>query len=132
MIQADSVAPFVGGLLILALFAVWAGSLAFWIITLVEVARIPDDQYRRAGTEKTPWVLLVVLAQVVGALIWRFSRRTSVLAARSSMPQPPPAGWYPEPVTGQLRHRWRSRRWSGCSAPAGGSVLLSVPCSHST
>lgn len=110
-LDADPVAPVFGVLLFLAFFGVWAASLVFWIVTLVEVVRIPDDQYRLAGTEKTPWVLLVVFAQIIGAVIWRLSRRKSVLAAHSATRLAPPAGWYPEPVTGQLRW-WNGSAWT--------------------
>ena len=70
-----------GGLFILVFMVVWLVALAGWVVAIVEVARIPEHQFRAAGTEKTVWVLVVVLTQVIGALIWYFAKRSEVLAA---------------------------------------------------
>src|SRR4051812_9101245 len=87
--------------------------LVFWIMKIVEVCQIPDQQYRIAGTDKTVWVLVVILAGWIGALIWQFAKREHVLGAAHlvgapgfgpvALPGPtaaPPPGWYPEPGTG--------------------------------
>jgi hypothetical protein len=91
-------------------FALWVAAIVYWIVALVEVARIPDYQYRAGGTDKTVWVLVVVLAGVIGALIWRFAKRNEVLAAAGRVPAPPP-GWYPDGATGALRW-WDGVRWT--------------------
>ncbi len=98
------------GLFFVLFFCVWAASLVYWIVAIVEVARIPDYQYRAAGTEKVVWVLVVVLAGIVGALIWLLARRKDVLAAVGGAPPPPP-GWYPDPTTGEPRW-WDGVRWT--------------------
>jgi Protein of unknown function (DUF2510) len=95
----------------LALMAAAIGGLVFWIISLVEVIKIPDHQFRVAGTEKLTWTLVVALAGWIGALIWRFSVRNNVLAAAGQVPPPPP-GWYPDPGTGHWRW-WDGRTWVG-------------------
>jgi hypothetical protein len=90
--------------------AIWLGIVGFWIAKLVEVVRIPDYQYRAAGTDKVTWVVVVAVVQIIGALIWQFARRRQVLDAAGRVPPPPP-GWYPEPGTGTLRW-WDGFRWT--------------------
>ena len=92
-----------------ALFALILGGWAFWIIKLIEVIKIPDEQYRAAGTEKTMWILVVVLAQIIGALVWQLSKRNDVLRAAGAIPPPPP-GWYPD-AAGGVRW-WDGQRWT--------------------
>lgn len=99
----------IGGLAFLV-FGLSIAGFVYWIIAIVEVARIPDPQYRAAGTEKLTWVLVVVLAQIIGALVWYFSKRSDVLAAAGRVPTPPP-GWYPDPGGGSLRW-WDGYRWT--------------------
>lgn len=94
----------------LGFFVIAAAGTVFWILKIVEVARIPEYQYRAAGTDKTSWIVIVVVIHVIGALVWQFGKRSAVLAAAGHMPPPPP-GWYPEPGTGALRW-WDGYRWT--------------------
>src|SRR5436309_8823447 len=132
-------------LFFLLFFAAMIAALVFWIMKIVEVAQIPEPQYRAAGTDKTVWVLVVVLVGWVGALIWHFAKRDDVLRARGLVPppaygaalgwgpgpapgwgQPPapgyrprpsaPAGWYPEPGTGWFAY-WDGYHWTGARHP---------------
>src|SRR5262249_43060961 len=65
----------VGAFLVyVVVLGLWVGAIAFWIAKLVEVVRIPETQYRAAGSEKTNWMIVVILVQVIGALIWQFSK----------------------------------------------------------
>ena len=111
------------GLIFLVFFAAMIAGLVFWILKIVEVAGIPEPQYRAAGTDKTVWVLVVVLVGWVGALIWQFAKREDVLRARGLVPpggapgpmgQPP--GWYPEFGTGWFAY-WDGFRWTGARQP---------------
>ena len=95
--------------LFLIIVAFWIAALVFWVMKIIEVARIPEAQYRAAGTDKTLWILVVVLAQLIGALIWQFAKRSDVLAVAGRVPNPPP-GWYAD-GTGGMRW-WDGLMWS--------------------
>lgn len=95
-------------------FGLIAGATVFWLVALVEVARIPEQQFRAAYTEKTVWVLVVVLASWLGALIWWFAKRRDVLDA-AGLALPPPPGWYPGP-DGAPRW-WDGMRWIDPPSP---------------
>jgi hypothetical protein len=87
------------GVFFLAFFAAMIAGLVFWIMKIVEVAQIPDAQYRAAGTDKTVWVLVVVLLGWIGALIWQFAKRDEVLRARGLLGSGGP-GYLPGPGYG--------------------------------
>ena len=92
-----------------AFFALWVFALVFWILKIVEVAKIPELQYRAAQTDKTTWVLIVVLLGWIGGVVWHFVKRQQVLAAAGAMPMSPP-GWYPD-GTGNMRW-WDGTMWT--------------------
>ena len=97
----------------LAMMALIVVSTVFWIIALVEVIRIPEHQYRAAGTDKTTWLLVVILAGQIGAAVWWFAKRKDVKAYAGIAPPPaavPGPGWYADPSTGQQRW-WDGQRW---------------------
>lgn len=86
----------------------------FWVITLVEVARLPEPQFQAAGTTKTTWLVVVALTGGIGSLVWWLSKRREVQAAAGAVPFMPP-GWYPDPgrpgAVDALRW-WDGLRWS--------------------
>lgn len=102
------------GAFFIGMLAFWAVTMVFWITTIIEVAKIPDHQYRAAGTDKVAWVLVVALCGFIGALIWRYAKRPDVLAAAGYAPMPPP-GWYPDHY-GQMRW-WDGRQWTAAAGP---------------
>jgi len=91
------------------IFGLGIAGFVYWIVALIEVAEIPETQFRVAGTEKLIWVLVVALAGIIGALVWLFAMRQRVLAARGMVPAPPP-GWYPEAFGAQ--RWWDGSRWT--------------------
>src|ERR1700712_1041006 len=113
----------VAGVFFLLFFAAMIAGLVYWILKVVEVVQIPEQQYRAAGTDKTTWVLVVVLVGLVGALVWQFAKRDEVLRAAGALtygaPGPIggiPPGWYPEPGTGWFAF-WDGFRWTGARQP---------------
>jgi hypothetical protein len=103
-------------------FLLWmlvvVGGMALWIVALVQVTRLPEHAFRIVGREKTNWILVVALTQVVGALIWWFGARDEVKAAAAANPLPPPyavgppPGWYPDPRGGAGSAWWDGTRWT--------------------
>jgi hypothetical protein len=95
------------------------GGFGVWIWAIIDVSRAPEHAFRLTGREKTSWVLVVALAQMIGAIIWRFSAaRREVKAAAATHPYAPPAfgppaGWYPDPsgIPGSIW--WDGRQWTG-------------------
>jgi hypothetical protein len=100
------------GVLWIPLFFVvlWVAALVYWIVVIVEVAKIPDMQFRAAGSEKIVWLLIVILGGIIGSFVWRFAKRDEVVRYGGAIPPPPP-GWYPEGATGTLRW-WDGFRWT--------------------
>ncbi len=105
--MTDALAALFTTVLFMGFMGLWLAGMVFWVIKLIEVARIPDLQFRAAGSEKVVWVLIVALVGVIGALVWQFVQRGEVLAAAGRVPLAPP-GWYPDGAGG---YRW----WDGSS-----------------
>ena len=99
------------------------GGMALWIYCIVDVVKLPEHAYRIAGKEKTTWILVVALAQFIGAIIWWFAARKDVKAAAAAYPYPPPPsygpppGWYPDPGGAPGSVWWDGRQWTGNRQP---------------
>jgi hypothetical protein len=120
-VTGNGVAAGFTALFVLLFFGLWIAGFIFWIVRLVEVCRIPDYQYRSVGSDKVTWVLVLALTQIIGALIWQFSRRRDVLAA-AGLPPPPvtvvaPPGWYLDPQGSGSYLWWDGMCWTGHRAP---------------
>jgi len=76
-------------------FVVIFGLAAFgiWIWALVDAIQVPDDSMYRSGT-KLVWVLVIVLLQVIGAVIYFAIGRP---VRRTPIPPPPGSGGLPPP-----------------------------------
>lgn len=99
-------------------FVLAIGANVLWILTLVEVARMPDSQYRAARTDKTTWIILVALTGIIGVIIWWAGKRREVREAVPFVPLPAP-GWYPDPVRSGVGLRWWDGfRWTDHEAAA--------------
>lgn len=92
------------------IFVPWLLLLLITVAALIQVARIPDYQFRAAKSNKLAWILIVILANPVGSWIWFLYKRRKIVAARGLVPPPPP-GWYSEAATGGLRW-WDGEQWS--------------------
>lgn len=83
-------------------FLLMIAGFAFWVWALVDAIRIPDDSRYKSGT-KLVWVLVIVLAQFVGAIIYVVVGRpaggaSAAIAARGDGP----AGGYPPAGGGSI------------------------------
>jgi len=67
----------------------WIGGIALWIFALVDCIRVPDDSMYRSGT-KLIWVLVIVLTQVIGAIIYLVVGRPEPDTRPSGVGVPPP------------------------------------------
>jgi membrane protein DedA with SNARE-associated domain len=76
-----------------ALFGIiWIGGLVLMIWALVDAIRVPDDSMYRAGT-KLVWVLVILLASFIGAIIYFAVGRPArgvLPRPHSDLPPPPP------------------------------------------
>ncbi len=129
-------------LLFVAFIILWVvlilGSIALFIIVLVDIVRRPDWQWKIARQEKTLWLLLVILVNFLGipSLIYWFTIRPKLIVVEKAAaaghfgpghltyagwePNPSPLvgspaspSWQPDPSG---HHRWRwwdGRQWTG-------------------
>lgn len=68
--------------------------MVLWIWALVDVVRVPDDSMFKAGN-KLIWVLVVVLAGFIGAIVYLIVGKPApgarpVTPGGASVPPPPP------------------------------------------
>lgn len=79
------------------LFAVFAllfvAGFVLWIWALIDCVRVPDDSMFQSGN-KLIWVLIIVFAQIIGAILYLLIGRPKGGAASGSPPtaSPPASG----------------------------------------
>ena len=66
----DNVGSAIGGIFLLALLL---AALGFWIWSLVDAIRVPDESFR-AGS-KVVWVLVIALTGFLGSVVYLFAGR---------------------------------------------------------
>jgi hypothetical protein len=67
----------------------WIGGIALWIFALVDCIRVQDDSMYRSGT-KLIWIIVIVLTQVIGAIIYLVIGRPELGARPPAVGMPPP------------------------------------------
>jgi hypothetical protein len=70
----------------------WIGALVLWVWALVDCIQVPDDSLYESGN-KLIWVLVIVLASVIGAILYFAIGRPrggAVPRYPSGGPPPPP------------------------------------------
>lgn len=84
----------VGGLLLLWLLvmALAIGGMVFWIVALVDLLKTSDAVWQAIRNDKTPWIIVVAVAGVIGALLYWFVQRPKLKAVEDSWRA---LGWRP-------------------------------------
>ena len=79
--------------LLLGFGLLWIAAMVVWIWALIDCIQVPDDAMYRSGT-KLIWVLVIVFATVIGAIVYFVIGRPDASRASTdragSMPPPPP------------------------------------------
>ena len=74
----------IGAAEVLAVLGVGLVMTVLWLVALVDALRVPDPVWERAGQSKLMWVLVVVLAGVLGALLYAVMARPALARVRPS------------------------------------------------
>jgi hypothetical protein len=113
---------------VILIIVISIGSLVFFVMAIIDIAKRPDWQWKMAGQEKILWLLLVILVNflAIPSLIYWFSIRKKLQAVEEAAtkglygpghmtyagwepaPAMAPAGWYAD-NSGQAAFRW----WDG-------------------
>jgi len=78
-----------GWIVVLLFVLVPIAALVVWIFALVDCIQVPDDAMYQSGT-KLIWVLVIVLTNVIGAIIYLAIGRPEQGIARATHAVPPP------------------------------------------
>ncbi|HEY6469172.1 MAG TPA: DUF2510 domain-containing protein [Candidatus Dormibacteraeota bacterium] len=92
-------------------------AIGLWLHALLEVAHFPEWQFDVAESNKLFWIVVIVVFNAVGALLWHLTARARVIAADDGRFEADdelddaPAGWYSQPGAAALRW-WDGSRWT--------------------
>jgi Protein of unknown function (DUF2510)/Phospholipase_D-nuclease N-terminal len=109
------------GLLALSVLA----AIGVTIFAVVDVARRSDREFKAVGSEKTMWLVLVLLAGIPAAIAY-------LAAVRPRLEGAPPVplalpGWYPDPAMPSYLRYHDGVQWTGHVAPMLPSAPPPVP-----
>ncbi len=104
---------------LIALFVLAAAGVN--IFAIVDVARRSDREFKAVGSEKTMWLILVLLAGIPAAIAY-------LAAVRPRLESAPPVplalpGWYPDPAVPNCLRYHDGVQWTAHIAP----MLPSAP-----
>ena len=85
---------------VLIVLALGLAALVFWIWAIVDVVKVPDDSMFKAGN-KLIWVLVIVFAGVIGAIIYLVVARPEP-GSQPMRPSPMDPNQPPPPPPGAL------------------------------
>jgi hypothetical protein len=85
---------------VLIVLALGLAALVFWIWAIVDVVKVPDDSMFKAGN-KLIWVLVIVFAGVIGAIIYLVVGRPAP-GSQGARPTPMDPNQPPPPPPGAL------------------------------
>ena len=85
---------------VLIVLALGLAALVFWIWAIVDVVKVPDDSTFKAGN-KLIWVLVIVFAGVIGAVIYLVVGRPEP-GSQPMRPSPMDPNQPPPPPPGAL------------------------------
>ena len=132
---ADTTGPGIGLFVFffILIVVISIGSLVFFIIALVDIAKRPDWQWKMAGQEKILWLLLVILINflAIPSLIYWFSIRKQLQAVEEAAAKGlygpghmTYGGWEPAPVPATAPAGWYARHQRpGCLPLVGRSPV---------
>ena len=89
--------------LVVALVAFNIVVIVFWILSIIDIVKRPDWQFKLAGHEKVLWLVLVIVISLVSLLYWFWIRKDVAAveqAARAGAYGPghlTMGGWEPGP-----------------------------------
>jgi len=84
-------------LVLLTFFVVLVASCTAWVVTVLQVASVPDEAWAEARDDRRTWMLVVLLGGPVGALAFWITTWPQLAAACEDLPALPPR------LTAQLR-----------------------------
>jgi hypothetical protein len=105
----------------LAITLVFFAGTGIWLWGLVSSIIRPGWAFRRAGSNKAMWIVLIAILGFIPAIIYLAGPRKKVMAAQAGGPAGPawnypgtqyPPGWHPDPSGRHEFRYWDGTRWT--------------------